>query len=223
MNKRKNSRKNSDKENPDITSPLSSTLPAEPKTKATCTISDDKIVIGLLPPDDPEVILSKKQDPDLSASTDLARKKSENMRPLIDLANIKSMKKYGYCRVGASYNYAYSIHHNNNNNKTVILGVNTLYLVTTIFFVILKMSDVYLQNLQMRLVYRHQYSSDVVLAVCQTIPKSNNKPMSAGQSNKTLNCHGRTDCLPSHVNHSRCVYSEKEEVHCIGSQTLAPI
>ena len=226
MNRRKNLRKNSDNENPDITSPLSSTLPAEPNTKATGgSITDKKII--RLPPDDPGVVfdpankVNKKQEPDLSASTDLARRNSENRRPLIELANIKSMKKYGYCRVGASYNYAYSIHHNNK-----LLGVNTLYLVTTILFVILKMSDVYLQNL-LQTSYRHQYSSDVVvLAVCQTIPKSNNKLMSAGQINKTLNCrHGTesTDCLPSHVNHSRCVYSEKkEEVHCISSQSLAP-
>ena len=91
------------------------------------------------------------------------------------------------------------------------------------------MSDVYLrQNLQLRLVYKHQYSRDVVLAVCQTIPKSNNKLMSAGQINKTLDCYGKnngtTDCLSSHVvNHSRCVYSEREEVHCVGSQPLAPV
>ena len=184
-------------------------MPAEPNTKATGAISD----IGrLLPPDDPEVLFDpdstkKEKGPDLSASTDLARKKSENMRPLIDLANIKNMRKYGYCRVGASYNHAYSIH---NNNKQLMLGINTLYLVTTILFVILKMSDVYLMNLQNRLVYRHQYSSDVALAVCQTIHKSNNKPMLAGQSNKTLICG--TDCLPSRVNLSRYILSAKKYI-----------
>ena len=119
------------------------------------------------------------------------------MRPLIELANIKNLKKYGYCRAGASYNHAYSIH-----NKR--LGISTAYVIT-ILFVILKMSDVYYQN-QTVFEYMHHFSD---VAVCQIISKSNSKLVSVGQINKRSNPSDNSDCVPrylsSHVDHSRLI------------------
>ena len=135
------------------------------------------------------------------ASTDLSRKKNEDMRPLIDLANIKNLRKYGYCRAGNSFNHAHSFH----KRTTTILGMNILYLVTILIIVILKMSDVYL--LQTTLEHR---LSDV--AVCQIISKRNNELVSEGQSDQRVNYSDNiTDCLRSmtpSTTHSRCVFMQ---------------
>ena len=132
------------------------------------------------------------------ASTDLSRKKNENIRPLIDLANIRNLRKYGYCHAGNSFNDAYSFH----KRTTTILGMNPLYLVTMLIIVILKMSDVYI--LQTTLEHR---LSDV--ATCQIISKRNNELVSEGQSNKRVNySDNKMDCLLSmtpSTSHSRWV------------------
>lgn len=147
------------------------------------------------------------------ASTDLARKKNEDMRPLIDLANIKNLRKYGYCRAGNSFNHAHSF----NKRTSTILGMNPLYLVTMLIIVILKMSDVYL--LQTTLEYR---SSDV--AVCQIISKRNNELVSLGQSDdqKVNYSDNKTDCLQSmtpSTTHSRFVFVQYRMNYSLNSRS----
>ena len=148
------------------------------------------------------------------ASTDLARKKNEDMRPLIDLANIKNLRKYGYCRAGNSFNHAHSF----NKRTSTILGMNPLYLVTILIIVILKMSDVYL--LQTTLEYR---SSDV--AVCQIISKRNNELVSLGQSDQRFNySDNKTDCLQilsTSTIHSRCVLVQYKMNYSLNSKSYA--
>ena len=139
------------------------------------------------------------------ASTDLSRKKNENIRPLIDLANSKNLRKYGYCRAGNSFNDAHSFH---KRTKT-ILGMNPVYLVTMLIIVILKVSDIYILQTTLE-----QRLSDI--AVCQIISKRNNELVSEGQSDKRVNySDNKMDCLLSmtpSTNHPRCVCSISNEL-----------
>ena len=146
------------------------------------------------------------------ASTDLSRKKNEDMRPLIDLANIKNLRKYGYCRAGNSFNHAHSF----NKRTTTILGMNSLYFVTILIIVILKMSDVYL--LQTTLQHR---LSDV--ALCQIISERNNDLVSEGQSDQRVNySDNKTDCLQSmtpSTTHSRFVFVQYKMNYSLNSRS----
>ena len=178
-------------------------------------------MIPLIPSDvevyDDEFSGAKKIGPESPrASTDLSRKKNEDMRPLIDLANIKNLRKYGYCRAGNSFNHAHSF----NKRATTFFGMNSLYFVTILIIVILKMSDVYL--LQTTLQHR---LSDV--ALCQIISKRNNELVSEGQSDQRVNySDNKTVCLQSmtpSTTHSRCVFvnkmnyssESKSALHCL--------
>ena len=164
--------------NPDITASAaaSSTVSAASNNKGinsnTDIVTDNEKLISNDGDNNPEegneVNAQNPQNPiSSSASTDLLAKNSANTRPLVELTNRKNLDKNGYCRGGASYNYAYSIHKK-------IIRVDAFYLIT-IALVIIKMSVH-----QPRSVYSHYCD------LCQ-ISKSNNKLVSLGQNNNRIN------------------------------------